>query len=195
MSPNTAQARQRLRPVCCLIQPQHPPGRRSPGCSRSQKRAPTTPPPIRSLAVSCVPHTEQPDHRRLRTQPEYKCAVYQNKTGSERTRVLCVTAASPPPRRATKHRCELCPENIKVMDIELWLIFTNRRGRGETKRGAVRLLKIHYTRRERKAQMERRKERETGRKERRDTKRKISRRKTSFTPISLFSANFVAVSR
>lgn len=109
--------------------------------------------------------------------------------------MLCVTAASPPPRRATKHRCELCPENIKVMDIELWLIFTNRRGRGETKRGAVRLLKIHYTRRERKAQMERRKERETGRKERRDTKRKISRRKTSFTPISLFSANFVAVSR
>lgn len=41
------------------------------------------------------------------------------------------------------------------MDIELWLIFTNRRGRGETKRGIVRLLKIHYMRKERKAQMER----------------------------------------
>lgn len=85
------------------------------------------------------------------------------------------------------------------MDIELWLIFTNRRGRGETKRGIVRLLKIHYMRRERKAQMERRREGDKGRKERRDTKRRISRRKTSFTPISifyfLFSANFVAVSR
>lgn len=159
MSPNTAQARQRLRPVCCLIPPQHPPGRRSPGCSRSRKRAPNTPPPH----PVPVPHTEQPDHRRLRTQPEYKCAVYQNKTGSERTRVLCVTAASLLPRGAAKHRCELCPQNIKVMDIELWLIFTNRRGRGETKRGVVRLLKIHYTRRERKAQMERRKERETER--------------------------------
>lgn len=32
------------------------------------------------------------------------------------------------------------------MDIELWLICTNRRGRGETKRGIVRLLKIHYMR-------------------------------------------------
>lgn len=96
----------------------------------------------------CAAH-EQPDHRRLRTQPEYKCAVYQNKTGSERTRRLCVTAASLPPRGATKHRWESCPENIKVMDIELWLIFTNRRGRGETKRGVARLLKMHYTRRER----------------------------------------------
>lgn len=32
------------------------------------------------------------------------------------------------------------------MDIELWLISTNRRGRGETKRGIVRKLKIHYVR-------------------------------------------------
>lgn len=118
-----------------------------------------TPAPVPGCLV-CAAH-KQPDHRRLRTQPEYKCAVYQNKTGSERTRLLCVTAASLPPCGATKRRCELCPENIKVMDIELWLIFTNRRGRGETKRGVVRLLKIHYTGRERKAQMERRKERET----------------------------------
>lgn len=98
------------------------------------------------LAVSCVPHAQQPNHHQLRTEPEYKCAVYQNKTGSERTRRLCVTAASLPPRSAAKHRCELCPENIKVMDIELWLISTNRRGRGEAKRGIVRKLKIHYVR-------------------------------------------------
>lgn len=55
-----------------------------------------------------------------------------------------MTAAWLPPRSAVKHRGELCPENIKVMDIELWLIFTNRRGGGETKRGIVRRLKIHY---------------------------------------------------
>lgn len=187
-------ARQCLRPGCCLIQPPRPPGRQSAGCSKSWKRAPK--PPL-SLAVSCVPHAEQPNHHRLRTELEYKCAVYQNKTGSERTRLLCLTAASLPPRSAVKHRCELCPENIKVMDIELRLIFTNRRGRGETKGGRVRRLKIHYMRRERGAQMERMHEERQKQKGAERYKENNPRRKTSFTPISIFfsSANFVVVSR
>lgn len=37
------------------------------------------------LAVASVPHTEQPNHHQLKTEPQNKCAVYQNKTGSERT--------------------------------------------------------------------------------------------------------------
>lgn len=137
-----------------------------------------------------------PNHR-LRTEAEYKCAVYQNKTGSERTRLLCVTAALLPPRSTVKHHCELCPENIKVMDIELWLIFTNRRGRGETKRGIVRRVKIHYMKRERGAQMERMQEERQKQKGVERYKENNPRRKTSYTPISVSfsSANFVAVSR
>lgn len=171
-------ARQRLRPGCCLIQPPRPPARQSASCSKSWKRAPKPPP--------CVLPAEQANQHQLSTEPEYKCAVYQNKTGSERTGLLCVTAASLPPRSAANHRCELWPENIKVMDIEPWLIFTNRRGRGETKRGIVRRLKIHYMRRERGAQMERMQEERQKQIGAESYKENDPQRKTSFTPLHLF---------
>lgn len=84
-----------------------------------------------------------------------------------------------------------------MMDIELWLIFTNRVGKGETKGENRGTVKNSLASRDGKAQTERKLERrKKGRKRERNIKRKSSEENIfPFPSPSISSSNFVAVSQ